>query len=156
MPASEDIVRVAAPGDFAEVGALLDRFNTEYDAPTPGAEYMARRVEELAADGDTVALLAGDGPDGVAVFRLRDYLWGDGREAYLEELYVVPERRGEGLGRALLEETIRLAREAGAVRVDLGTGEDDAEARGLYESAGFTNDENEPGGPRMLFYEREI
>ena len=57
---------------------------------------------------------------------------------------------------ALLDETIRLAREAGAVRVDLGTGENDAEARGLYESAGFTNYEDEPGGPRMLFYEREI
>jgi hypothetical protein len=48
------------------------------------------------------------------------------------------------------------AREAGAVGIDLNTGETDTEARGLYESAGFTNREGSPDGPSMLFYEREL
>jgi ribosomal protein S18 acetylase RimI-like enzyme len=42
------------------------------------------------------------------------------------------------------------------VRIELGTAETDTAARGLYESAGFTNREREPDGPVMLFYEREL
>ena len=40
--------------------------------------------------------------------------------------------------------------------MDLGTGEDDVAARGLYESLGFSNREREPDGPTALFYEREL
>jgi GNAT superfamily N-acetyltransferase len=67
---------------------------------------------------------------------------------YVEELYVVPERRGQGLGRALLEAAMELARGRGAAHIDLGTSEDDVAARALYESAGFTNREGGPQGPR--------
>jgi ribosomal protein S18 acetylase RimI-like enzyme len=69
---------------------------------------------------------------------------------------VVPARRGQGIGRALLEAAIELARAHGAVGIDLNTGETDTAARGLYESIGFTNREGGPEGPAMLFYEREI
>ena len=79
-----------------------------------------------------------------------------GRLGYLEELYVVPERLGRGLGRALLQSAMRHAEERGAARIDLGTSEDDVAARALYESAGFTNREGGPGGPRMLYYERDL
>jgi GNAT superfamily N-acetyltransferase len=74
----------------------------------------------------------------------------------VEELYVVPERRGRGIGRALLEATIDSAKDAGATHVELNTGEDDVEARSLYESSGFTNREGGPDGPRMLYYERDL
>jgi len=69
---------------------------------------------------------------------------------------VVPPLRGRGIGRALLEATIAVSREAGATGLDLNTGETDTAARALYESAGFTNREGSPAGPPMLFYEREI
>ena len=39
---------------------------------------------------------------------------------------------------------------------DIATSVDDTAARGLYESAGFTNREGRPDGPAMLFYEREL
>jgi ribosomal protein S18 acetylase RimI-like enzyme len=79
-----------------------------------------------------------------------------GLTAYLEELYVVPERRGQGLGRALLEAAMDHARERGAARIDLNTSVDDVAARALYESAGFTNREGGPEGPPMLYYERDL
>jgi ribosomal protein S18 acetylase RimI-like enzyme len=69
---------------------------------------------------------------------------------------VIPERRGQGLGRALMEAAIELARREGADRMDLGTSEDDVAARALYESLGFTNREGKPDGPIMYFYEREL
>ena len=77
-------------------------------------------------------------------------------DAYKTELYVVPERRGEGLGRALLEAAIEAGREAGAEVIDLNTSEDDTAAIALYESAGFTNREGGPEGPRMRYYERDL
>jgi ribosomal protein S18 acetylase RimI-like enzyme len=48
------------------------------------------------------------------------------------------------------------ARERGAAHIDVGTSEDDTAARALYESAGFTNREGGPDGPRMLHYERDL
>jgi hypothetical protein len=48
------------------------------------------------------------------------------------------------------------ARNAGAAHIELTTGEEDVEARALYESSGFSNREGGPDGPRMLFYEREL
>jgi ribosomal protein S18 acetylase RimI-like enzyme len=90
------------------------------------------------------------------VLRFRPALYTDALDCYLEELYVVPDRRGHGLGRALLETAMRVAREEGAAHMNLGTGEDDVAARGLYESLGFSNREGKPDGPINYFYEREL
>jgi ribosomal protein S18 acetylase RimI-like enzyme len=70
--------------------------------------------------------------------------------------YVVPDRRGQGLGRALMEAAIEFARREGAAHMDLGTSEDDVAARALYESLGFSNREGRPEGPVNYFYEREL
>ncbi|MCA1702747.1 MAG: GNAT family N-acetyltransferase, partial [Actinobacteria bacterium] len=101
-------------------------------------------------------LLAGDRPHALAVLRFRPAIWAQALDCYLEELYVVPARRGQGLGRALMEAAIELARRQGAAHMDLGTSEDDVAARALYESFGFSNREGKPDGPINYFYEREL
>ena len=151
----ELIVRRAGPGDVAAIGRLLHDFNTEYDEPTPAPEALAERFRELLAR-DTVVLLGGSGPDGIAVMRFRPAIWTTELECYLAELYVVPGRRGHGLGRVLMNEAMDAARAEGATYMDLGTSEDDVAARGLYESLGFTNREGKPDGPVMYYYEREL
>ena len=143
------VVRLAAPGDAGAAGRLLHEFNASVNAPTPGAAAMARRVRELLEADEAVVLLAGDGPDGVLVLRLRPALWSEGLDAYVEELYVAPAARRRGLGRALMQAAMELARKRGAVHVDLFTGEDDHPARALYERLGFTSD-------RDLYYARAL
>jgi ribosomal protein S18 acetylase RimI-like enzyme len=148
-------VRRAGTGDVAAIGRLLYDFNTEYGEPTPPAETLAERFRELLTR-DTVVLLGGSGPDGLAVMRFRPAIWTTELECYLAELYVVPERRGQGLGRALMNEAMDTARAEGATYMDLGTSEDDVAARRLYESLGFSNREGKPDGPVSLYYEREL
>lgn len=113
-------------------------------------------VEHLERDL-SVFLLAEPAEVGVAQLRFRDYLITGEPMCYLEELYVVPDRRGEGHGRAIMEAAFAAARERGATTMELGTSTDDTAARGLYEALGFGNLER-PGDPRtsMLYYEREL
>jgi ribosomal protein S18 acetylase RimI-like enzyme len=148
--------RLATAEDAAEIGRLLHDFNTEYNDFTPGPEVLAKRIAAMIEADEATVLLAGDGPDGVGVLRFRRLVFHDGLHAYLEELYVAPPRRGQGLGRALLDLAMQTARERGAIWIELGTSEDDVAARGLYESAGFINREGGPGGPVMYVYEREV
>jgi len=152
----EHFVRRAEVADAEAVAKLLHDFNTEYGEPTPGPRVLAERVRILLGGGDTAILLGSAGPDGVAVLRFRPAIWTEALECYLAELYVVPDRRGQSLGRALMEAAIDLARGEGATHTDLGTGEDDVAARALYESLGFTNREGRPDGPLNYFYEREL
>jgi ribosomal protein S18 acetylase RimI-like enzyme len=149
-------IRRASVEDAGDAAQLLYDFNTEYDDPTPAAPVLAERVGELLAEEAIVVLLAGQPPAGLAVLRMKPSLWSQAADAYLEELYVIPEQRGKGIGKALLTAAIDTAREAGADHFELTTGEDDKEARGLYESFNLTNREGAPDGPRMLYYEIDL
>lgn len=152
----ESAVRKAGPGDAAVIGRLLDDFNREFDESTPGPAKLAERIGQLMSSGDTAVLLGGAGPAGLAVLRFRPAIGTEGLECYLAELYVVPARRGAGLGRALMEAAIQTARDQGADTMDLNTSEDDVAARALYESLGFSNREGRPDGPIAYYYEREL
>ena len=148
-------IRLADRDDAAAIGRLLHAFNKEFDEPTPAPEALAERIRQLLDGGDTLILLAGDGPDGLAVLRFRAAIWSTGLECYLAELYVTPARRNQGLGRALMEAALREARERGADTMDIGVDEPDLAARHLYESLGFTNREG-GDGPVMYVYERDL
>jgi ribosomal protein S18 acetylase RimI-like enzyme len=151
-------IRRATPGDADSVARLLHDFQTEYDEPSPGVEALTERYGDLIRNREMTVLLAGDGPDGFAQIRYRPWVYsaGPNAHAYLEELYVAPALRGQGIGRELLDASMETARGEGATHMELGTSEDDEAARSLYESAGFTNREGRPDGPVMLFYEREL
>lgn len=146
-------VRRAEPDDAAAIGQLLHDFNREFGEPTPPPSALASRLRDLMRDGDTVVMLGGTGPDALAVLRFRPAIWSSGLECYLAEMYVTPAMRGQGLGRAVMEASIREARDRGADSMDIGVDEPDHVARHLYESLGFTN---RTGGDLMYVYEREL
>jgi len=147
---------VAGPEDAEAIGRLLHDFNEEYEDVTPGPAVIAERVAALMRSGDTAVLLVGDGPDGLALLRFRPSLWIERLECYLAELYVVPDLRGQGRGRALMDAALAFARERGAGYMELNTGEDDLAARALYERLGFSNREGKPDGASQLYYELEL
>jgi ribosomal protein S18 acetylase RimI-like enzyme len=150
-----DHVWLAGRDDADAIGRLLHAFNREFDEPAPGPAALAERMRQLLDGGDTLVLLAGDGPDGLAVLRFRAAIWSTGLECYLAELYVTPARRGQGLGRALMEAALREARSRGADTMDIGVDKPDLAARRLYESLGFSN-RSAADGPVMFVYERDL
>jgi GNAT superfamily N-acetyltransferase len=62
-----------------------------------------------------------------------------GVQGYVINMYTLPEHRGQGLARALLDELIAHAKSLGARRVWLRTSE---MGRSLYRAAGFFEDED--------------
>jgi putative acetyltransferase len=86
----------------------------------------------------------------------------DGADAAeLKRMYLRPDVRGHGLGRALLERAVAWAREQNLAAVRLDTSEDMVTARRLYESAGFrrtgTRTESGPVDCRCeLLYELDL
>ena len=150
------LVRHADHADLDSLGRLLYEFNLEFGEPAPQPAALAARLGQLLDHGDTAVLVGGDGPDGLALLRFRPALWSSGLECYLSELYVVPGRRRQGLGRALMEAALREAKRRGSDTMDIGVDEPDVAARRLYESLGFTNRAGGEDGPLMYVYERDL
>ena len=150
----EDVLR-CGPEHAPALGRLLHDFNVEFESPTPPAPVLARRFAALLARSDQLALLAGSpgAPTGFAYLTLRDTPYHDGPVALLEELYVVPPLRDQGIGTALLTAAMDLVRERGSQEMQINVDEVDADTRRFYERHGFTN-EGDDG--RMLFYERPL
>lgn len=146
-------VRQANSEDAPLIARMLHDFNTEFSEPTPGIEILSRRVLAFIESGAMTYLLGGAGPDGFAQISFRPSVWADEPVGYLEELYVVPDRRGEGVGRAIMGAVLELARERGAAGMEVVTGENDTAARALYESVGFANEIEGQEKARALFYE---
>lgn len=59
----------------------------------------------------------------------------------LSDLFVTEQARGRGVASALMEEVERAAREAGAARIWLRTGHDNAAAQALYEGRGWVRND---------------
>ncbi len=149
-------IRIATNSDMLAAGRLLHDFNVEFSEPSPPPGALSERLRQLVAGGDTLVLLAGEDPIGIAVLRLRGAILSTALECYLAELYVVPDQRGHGVGRALMHAAISEARERGAETMDIGVDEPDLAARRLYESMGFANRTGGPDGPLMYVYERDL
>lgn len=70
---------------------------------------------------------------GIAHCFLRPSTWHPIGYLYLEDLYVDPEYRGAGVGKALLNQVAEYGKEIGAERLYWIVKEDNAKARALYD-----------------------
>jgi GNAT superfamily N-acetyltransferase len=148
-------LRTAGVADAAVVADLLDRFNREYEAPTPGTGVLAARLERLLSSSDVVALLAGEPVIGLALLTLRPNVWHEGSVALLDELYVVPVERRRGIGTALLKAAEETCRQRGSELLEIDVDGEDTDARRFYERHGYTN--REPGQTEPeLYYHRDL
>jgi GNAT superfamily N-acetyltransferase len=139
--------RRAKPEDLyslAEFGTALAAQHNEYDASrflTPSrATFHSFFAQELA-NPDSIILIVEEGgkPLGYAFLRWESPSIVDltGRSLWLHDLYLHPSARGRGVGAALLQNALSLARQAGAAKVLLKASPKNHHALIAFEKAGF-------------------
>ncbi len=76
----------------------------------------------------------------------------DPRTCEIKKMYVIPERRGQGVARVLLHALEDRARELGYEVARLDTGPKQPRARGLYEDEGYVEIADFNGNPVAVFW----
>lgn len=93
----------------------------------------------LGQEDNMMALIARDDKGqalGIAALVFHRSTWSPTWYCYLEDLFVAPEARGQGVGRALIEATYAEADRRGVNRTYWATQDDNATARKLYDRVG--------------------
>jgi GNAT superfamily N-acetyltransferase len=147
------LIRTAALADLDAALDLLANQFAEHGISLPADRLEAGLAGLIADPNRGFVLLARDGSGsdagaassvacaGSAIgLSCTSFTWSlehGGQSAWLEELYVVPERRGAGVGTRLLSAAREKARAAGARAIDLEVEESHARAERLYVREGF-------------------
>jgi GNAT superfamily N-acetyltransferase len=115
-------IRPAVAADVPVIVALI-RDLAEYEKAAPGALSLTEDLLRDALFGlrpAVEAVVAARGTDvaGYALFFHNFSSWRGKRGVFLEDLYVRPELRGQGVGKALFGEVTRIAAARGCARVE--------------------------------------
>ncbi len=137
-PGSATVLRDPRPGDLGQVVAEQARlYAQEYglDWTFEGllAEIVGRYVNEFKPGRERCWIAERDGRLVGSAFVVQQ----DADTAKLRMVYVHASTRGQGLGRQLVNECIRFAKDAGYRRMTLWTNDMLHSARHIYETAGF-------------------
>jgi len=135
------IIREAARDDLPAIVALLhEDVIREVDESQVPPEAYADAFEEITSDAHQQLLVGVLDGEVVATGQLtwvRHLTYVGGLMCQLESVRVRSDRRGRGLGRALMEHVIGVARARGAARVELTTNARRARAQEFYKELGF-------------------
>lgn len=134
-------IRPATTAELDVVTDLLAAQLAEHDIPIDRADlrFAADAILRVADRGFILLATAQEGPVGVACVSFSWTVERGGMVAWLDELYVVPARRGHGVGNRLLAEVIAAAGAAGCRTVELEVETSHARAEHLYRRHGFTD-----------------
>ncbi len=130
------IIRPVAAEDKAAWLEMWHRYNTFYHVTPPESATTATWARILDRASPVKALLATDSASnalGFANYILHPYTWSDKPACLLDDLFVHPEARGQGVGGALIEHLASLAKTNDWGRLYWMTREDNATARHLYD-----------------------
>lgn len=131
--------------DLEELLGLMRGYCDFYRA-APSDEQLLALARALLADPDRegVQLLARDARGTAVGFATVYWSWstvGARRLAVMNDLFVSPDARGQGLARALIEACAETARAAGAGSLEWQTAPDNATAQRVYDRTGAMRSE---------------
>ena len=132
-------VRDARPNDWQRVKDLLAELGRPDVRDDPGEPQHRDAFERYLARDDTLALLADDGGEvvGFVDVEFRQRLNFLEPQAWVPDLVVAESARGKGVGRLLLEEAERRARERGCWGMTLESANWRDETHAFYERVGW-------------------
>jgi ribosomal protein S18 acetylase RimI-like enzyme len=135
-------IRHATLDDLDALAPLFDAYRRFYEQPGDIALASSFLAERLERRESTILVAQAEGqllgfcqlyPTWCSVAAARIFV--------LYDLFVDPQVRRGGIGRALMRAAQAFGREAGAVRLDLTTARTNARAQALYESLGWQRDD---------------
>jgi GNAT superfamily N-acetyltransferase len=137
MPKTYDI-RPIRPADRTDWDRLWTAYLAFYETTLPRAVYDATFARLTGDDPKMNGLIATtpDGAQGLVHYIFHDHCWRPEGVTYLQDLFVDPEARGTGLGRALIEAVYAAADAAGRPSVYWLTQDFNTTARRLYDNVG--------------------
>jgi ribosomal protein S18 acetylase RimI-like enzyme len=154
-----DVRLVSTTDDTAVAADLLDAFNREFGAPTPGPDAIAARLATLLGDQRTFALVATPPNSGravgIALVTLRPNVWHLGWVGLLDELYVAPEFRNHGLGTLLLRSAEAELVARGGEVLEINVDGEDVDAQRFYERHGYVDHDEWSDRPSRMYF-REL
>jgi GNAT superfamily N-acetyltransferase len=130
------VIRDLAAADRAEFLRLWQDYLRFYKV-TLTPEVTEATWARLLDPASPLAARVAFGASGLAGFAIHLHhpsSWVPGEDCYLEDLFIDAAARGQGLGRALIEDLIALARAKGWHRLYWHTDEGNLPARRLYDS----------------------
>lgn len=150
-------VRIAIESPLQdEVRSLIADLNAYLLSLTP-PEFCFHMTAEQMAEPETTLFVARDiSGKAVAMGALKRH--GDGL-GEVKRMYCVPEVRGQGYGRVILDAILALGESEGLDRLVLETGDRHPEAWRLYERGGFTRCGpvlDYPDSKWSIFYEKAL
>lgn len=133
-------IRTPTETDLPVILSLI-RALAAYEKAPPGSVPVTEELLRESMFGASPAvegLLAclGEEPAGYALFFHNFSSWRGRRGLYLEDLFVIPERRGRGIGKALLRAVARIAVDRGCARMEWLVLDWNRPAIQFYESLG--------------------
>ncbi len=139
QPAGPVSIRAAVPADVARISELITEL-AEYERSadqavgTPEDLRSALFAPRPALFGHVAAV--GDEVIGYALWFLNYSTWTGKHGIYLEDLYVTPDMRGRGAGKALLAELASICVRRGYSRLEWWVFDWNSPAIGFFESLG--------------------
>ena len=135
MTVSVSVCEVVTPEIVEAIARLLPQLSRS--APPPTAE----QLEDIATSPASHLLLARVDDEIVGALTLVVFRIPTGMRAWIEDVVVDEAARGQGIGEALNREALRLAKERGAITVDLTSRPSREAANRMYQRLGFTQRE---------------
>jgi GNAT superfamily N-acetyltransferase len=134
----------ATPADLDALSRLFDAYRQFYGQPSDPAgarDWLRNRLRF----GESKVLVARQGADLVGFAQLYPMFSSVrmARSWILNDLFVLPATRRQGIARALLDAAADFARGDGAACISLETGRDNAAARATYRAAGWQEDDTQ-------------
>jgi len=137
----EDVViRRAVVGDLEQLVPLFDAYRAFFAGGTPSGsrEFLAERLR--AGDGVLLLAFLGEGAIGFLTLYPLFSSWYAKRIWFLSDLYVHEEHRKIGIGKRLVEEAKRFARENGSRSIMVEIPHREPHLMKFYEELQFTRD----------------
>lgn len=130
------LIRDALPADEAAWRGLWQDYLAFYGHSLPDATtgFTWARLMDPDSPLKMRVAAANGAVAGFAIHQHHPSTWVAGDDGYLEDLFVDGSLRGGGVGRALIDDLVALARARGWKRLYWHTGRDNARARALYDS----------------------